>query len=617
MSRCLTPVLVATVLATVLVPFAAAQTQIVAPFTLSLAAVDAVVYPGETAIFNVTIGNPEPVFDRAATMSAAVPASNWTFNFTSDTVVVPHASSNWTLWRIFVPSGAAPGTYPAMVEAADNGFGGVTRANVNVTVQERPVSPPPAPPAAPDIIFSTTSGDAAQSGDTAAGTLTLTSRDPRTLTLTISIAPNGGWAPAIPDTDQTRILAPGTTTTARLLVPIPDLEQNATNDFAVTIRATSSDGAVKTFATIWSVTGVAKPAADTDTTQTSSTGGSPSSGTATVPRASGTLNLPNLDVTIDPIELSIASGSAKTAVVQLRNTGSVPLTITLSGTPPPFWSPFAFAPDNVVELGAGDTALVPMTVSAPDGIPPGGLAESKVTAVGDNGLVRTATFVIRVTPAAPRDTTETATLEAPATPDGGLPVQGPSVLIVAGLAAVGSAAIVVSSRPLREKLLWGAAGLYTRLARPDVLGHEDREKLYRLVETQPGIHFHALQRDLGWNTGTLTYHLRVLERHGFMVSRRDGLYRRFYLSGAAPRKEVFENQGPTGLRADVIEAVRNTPGISQSDLALGLGANKQTVNYHVKALERAGTIRVEKRGRDTYLFPGTGVPVGSDEAVRA
>lgn len=252
-----------------------------------------------------------------------------------------------------------------------------------------------------------------------------------------------------------------------------------------------------------------------------------------------------------------------------------------------------------------------MTIAAPEGIPPGGSAQAKVYAVADD-LTRTATFHVRTTLGAPRDTTQTSAVEAPATPDGGLPVQGPSVLVVAALAAVGGAAVVVASRPLREKLLWVGAGLYTRLARPDVLGHEDREKLYRLVETQPGIHFHALQRDLGWNTGTLTYHLRVLERHGFVVSRRDGLYRRFYLSGAAPRKEVFENQGPTGLRADVIEAIRNTPGISQSDLALGLGANKQTVNYHVKALERAGTIRVEKRGRDTYLFPGGASPTQSE-----
>jgi len=105
----------------------------------------------------------------------------------------------------------------------------------------------------------------------------------------------------------------------------------------------------------------------------------------------------------------------------------------------------------------------------------------------------------------------------------------------------------------------------------------------------------------------------VLEKHGFIVDRRDGAFRRFYLQGSAPRKELFSRDAPQGLRAGVLEAVRNRHGISQGDLALALGANKQTVNYHVKALERAGTIRVEKRGRETFLYPTNAPGLGPGE----
>ncbi|HET6405813.1 MAG TPA: winged helix-turn-helix transcriptional regulator, partial [Candidatus Thermoplasmatota archaeon] len=470
-----------------------------------------------------------------------------------------------------------------------------------------------APPAAPDVALSVSADSSARSGENATGTLTIINRDVRTVTLQVSIAPSGGWSPRIPDADQNRVLAPGATSTVRLTVLVPELEANATNSFPITVRARTSDGGAKDHGATWTVTGLARERSEPTPTSEpeSSVIATP---TAVAPRGGAARAGANLDVYVDPLEVEIPSGGTQTAMVQLHNTGDVALVVTLQGVPPPSWRNFAFAPDAVVTLAPGERADVPMTITAPDA-PPGGRADAKVMAVADNNLVRSASFILRTVPSAPRDTTTAAAIEAPASPDGGLPVQGPSVLIVTGLAAVGGAAVLVASRPLREKLLWLGAGLYTRLARPDVLGHEDREKLYRLVETQPGIHFHALQRDLAWNTGTLTYHLRVLERHGFVVSRRDGLYRRFYLSGAAPRKEVFENQGPTGLRADVLEAIRNAPGISQSDLALGLGANKQTVNYHVKALERAGTIRVEKRGRDTYLFPGGAVaPPGRAEA---
>ena len=612
-SRCLLNLLVASVLLGTLVVVPSAQAQLVPAFTLSIAAVDADVYPGEVAIYDIEIGNPSAVLAREARLNNTLP-KDWSGSFSVDPVAIAAGSTNTTRWSISVPTTAAPGTYVAMVEAADDW--NFTRANVTVTVRAPPAgtTQPPAS-AAPDITLTTSTGDSAQSGANASGTLTVVNRElARTVTVAISISPAGGWTPSIPSSDQNRVLTPGASATARLGVPIPALTETTTNTFTVTVVATTADGVSKTYSAFWTVTGEPKPASE-PAPSTSQNSTSPSSGGTSTRTPVSAQFISNLDVYVAPLEVEVPTGGTQVATVQLRNAGNVPLTVTLSSQPPPSWAPFTF-PNAVIELPASSSADVPMTIVAPENLPPGGTAPAKVYAVAEGGnLVRTADFVIKPTIGAPRDTTDTATVEAPAAPDGGFAVQAPSTLVVAGLATVGAAAAVVASRPLREKLLWVGAGLYTRLARPDVLGHEDRERLYRLVETTPGIHFHALQRDLAWNTGTLTYHLRVLERHGFLVSRRDGLYRRFYLSGAAPRKEVFENQGPTGLRADVMEAIRNTPGISQSDLALGLGANKQTVNYHVKALERAGTIRVEKRGRDTYLFPASAAPsAGQAEA---
>ncbi|HEX2022553.1 MAG TPA: winged helix-turn-helix transcriptional regulator [Candidatus Thermoplasmatota archaeon] len=322
-----------------------------------------------------------------------------------------------------------------------------------------------------------------------------------------------------------------------------------------------------------------------------------------VPPGERPADAPAVAVSLGESALAVGPGESVSTVLRVENTGNVALALAVSGSVPEGWSPLAFEAASF-DLAPGAARDVRVTLSAPsDAVPdPRGTGHGSVVVTSASGLLRSLPYTVRVVPAAPRDAS-TSTSAPAATLDGdAAPVSGFAVGVAVGVGTVGAGALALSSRPLREKLLWLGVGLYTRLARPDVLGHEERDRLYKMIESRPGVHFHALQRDLAWNTGTLTYHLRVLERHGFVVSRRDGLYRRFYLSGAAPRKETF-NQGPQGLRADVLEAVRGQPGISQSDLALALGQNKQTVNYHVKALERQGALRIEKRGRDTYLYP--------------
>jgi len=498
---------------------------------------------------------------------------------------------------VYVPADAQPQTFNVTYEANDSS--GFARDTVSLTVKPQPAQPQPQTIGAPRLRLVPSAGDSGESGSMLRGTLTLENVDPArpTLTVTIALASSDGWTASIAASDATRVLDFGVPMQVPLAVEVPALTQDTSKELTITVSVEGT-----TFLAHWSVLGLAAaPASEGDEPAPASETASPEGRTGTTGTRVLSPTGPNLEVLVTPVEISVPANGEADAIVRLSNTGNTDLIVALSGSPPPSWSPILFEVTTVA-LAAGEIAEVPLTLFAPD-VPPNGRAAGSISAQTASGIVRGADFVITVAPGAPRDETSAALIQAPVDPEGGLPGLGTTALVVVGLAAVGGAAAFVVNRPLREKLLWGAAGLYTRLARPDVLGHEDREKLYRLVETQPGIHFHALQRDLAWNTGTLTYHLRVLEKHGFMVSRRDGLYRRFYLAGTAPRKEVFENQGPTGLRADVMEAIRNQPGMSQSDLALGLGANKQTVNYHVKALERAGTIRVEKRGRDTFLYP--------------
>ena len=591
-------------------PTAAAQVDVDRVVRLEPSPPSANVTAGEAGVFRVALRN-DALFPVTVRLVADEPPVDWTYNFTPAVVTLPAQGANNTTLVVYVPASAPAGadeTFSFHAEHAGTGSTASPVSSVTVHVLTRPPPPPPSEPAKPQLALSVTQGDGAEEGRTATGTLTLLNQDARVLRVSLAIAGDPAWSPRILPENQFRALDVGGAPVAiPLHADVPPLDANRTRDFTVTATV---DGHV--FRATWTVAGFAivgeAPAQEPDAPAQPGAEDANATGPRRVDAPAG----PGLSVLVVPETIDIAPGADAAAYVRLTNTGGVPLRVSLAGTAAESW-PVRFNATSV-DLPAGERLDVLMTVTAPLGIPVGGLGAGNVVATTDGGLVRTSGFRLHVVQGAPRDETPAAAMEVPApAADGGAPSVAATVVVAAALGAVGAGALALTRRPLREKIAWAAVGLYTRLARPDVLGHDDRAKLYKLVEETPGVHFHALQRELGWNTGTLTYHVRVLERHGFLVSRRDGLYRRFYLAGAAPRKETFNN-GPSGLRADVLEAVRTQHGISQSDLALALGANKQTVNYHVKALERQGLIRVEKRGRDTYLYPASAPSLGPGSA---
>ena len=567
--------------------------------------------PGAVATFRLEARNAHILEQNVAFL--AMPPAGWTYNFTpANLTLAPGAWGNVTL-EVFTPADAAVNaTTPIPLEARGHGTDLVLgRGGVNVTLVAPARTPAPGPvETRPPAIELAVAPSAGEPGQTVEGRVTLRNVDARTLDATLAGEGPSGWNPRFLPGDAFHVLYPGAaarTVSVYASIP-PGAAPNQTHDLTLTATVEGFR-----FPVAWRVA-ILPPAA----TAPPETGGQ---GGAAQPSATGAGGVPRvepepstaLDARVLDGLLQVAPGESVEGTLRLENVGTTTLKLRLAGRGPTDWA--SPVPERAtLDLAPGEVQQVRFTLAAPaDVIPsPTGRGQGSITATSENGLMRQAPFQVMVVHGDAVDlSTDPETTAAAAVAPGGESASLPfgTMGLAVAFGAVGAGAVAIANRPLREKLVWAGIGLYTRLARPDVLGHEDREKLYKLVEQTPGIHFHALQRDLGWNTGTLTYHLRVLEKHGFMVSRRDGLYRRFYLQGAAPRKEVFENAGPSGLRADVLEAIRNQHGMSQTDLSLALGANKQTVNYHVKALERQGLIRLEKKGRETFLYPA-GAPSG-------
>lgn len=169
--------------------------------------------------------------------------------------------------------------------------------------------------------------------------------------------------------------------------------------------------------------------------------------------------------------------------------------------------------------------------------------------------------------------------------------------------AVGAALAAINATELgRYKFLCFVLPLYSKLKKEEVLDHYVRGKIHGYVLANPGDHYSSIRKTLDLTNSSLTYHLRVLEKEGLVKSQRDGMYKRFYPIGA----KFPDNGGPfTLVQQRIIEAITETPGICQKDIAAMLGVSSSTVNYHIEKLAQNGVIEARRKGmRMTYYFVG-------------
>lgn len=134
--------------------------------------------------------------------------------------------------------------------------------------------------------------------------------------------------------------------------------------------------------------------------------------------------------------------------------------------------------------------------------------------------------------------------------------------------------------------------LYTRIKKDAVLDNFQRGRIYQYILMNPGDHFSHIKKMLALNSGTLTYHLSVLERREFVKSRTDGRFRRFY-----PYEMRVEHGPHRDIQELILGYLANNPGISQKEIAHALNIHVSTVNYHVNMMVGAGLLRSSKEGR--------------------
>jgi len=146
--------------------------------------------------------------------------------------------------------------------------------------------------------------------------------------------------------------------------------------------------------------------------------------------------------------------------------------------------------------------------------------------------------------------------------------------------------------------LVAGAPLYSRIHKEKVLEHRTRDDIYSFIKLNPGVNFTKIKDEFELTNGTLLHHLKTLDRERFIKSCRTGLYRRFYPWGMKIQME----KTLVGVQKTIFRFIRKNEGVCQTDIAREMGASRQSINHHVKALEEMKLIRLKKVGRKTGCF---------------
>ena len=131
--------------------------------------------------------------------------------------------------------------------------------------------------------------------------------------------------------------------------------------------------------------------------------------------------------------------------------------------------------------------------------------------------------------------------------------------------------------------------LYSKLSPDAVLANSSRAQLYNMVCSQPGVTFGTLARVLNIAPGTAEYHLRILEREGYLRARKCGKFVRYY-------PWEMKTSPYTPIQQKIMNSLAIEPNLSQTDLAEKVGVSKQVVNYNLKQLRELGVLEEQREG---------------------
>lgn len=162
--------------------------------------------------------------------------------------------------------------------------------------------------------------------------------------------------------------------------------------------------------------------------------------------------------------------------------------------------------------------------------------------------------------------------------------------VAVGLAVIGLAWLL---KPL--------LGLFARSARRPALENARRRDVFEAIQAHPGLSRSALQRHLGWPSGTLRFHLGRLMEDGLVVRQRLGNTARFF-ENHGRYSHTWRQVAP--LRSDDARRLHawllEHPGASQADVSAETARwewDRSKTRRRLQVLMDAGLVSCRAAGR--------------------
>ncbi len=125
-----------------------------------------------------------------------------------------------------------------------------------------------------------------------------------------------------------------------------------------------------------------------------------------------------------------------------------------------------------------------------------------------------------------------------------------------------------------------------------------KERVIDYIKTHPGTHLRQIKRDLNISMGVIQHHLYCLERDRRVLSRRSGLYKRFYpnLVFGDHQRDLLDVLSLETERDIVLYLIRY-PNTTQKNLSEHVQISAGTVNWHMKRLIESGLVIMKREGQ--------------------
>lgn len=138
-------------------------------------------------------------------------------------------------------------------------------------------------------------------------------------------------------------------------------------------------------------------------------------------------------------------------------------------------------------------------------------------------------------------------------------------------------------------------------------GPQTRKEILNLLRLEPGLTKTQVCRrlDLGW--GTVSYHLRVLERDRQITQRRFLGFNRIYTPAARSPEAALMPLLRESIVPHLLERVHESPGIGIQALSRELSLGRKVVRRHLLALVQNGLVERSSHYRPKFYIREDGL----------